>query len=154
MRASPPIEISLNRYGWWHAAVAALVGATAAAVSAWLLAAAAQRSGWEVALVVACASIAIVLAASTARTSPVVLRWDGATWRVAQGAGAGTAQRVLEGALQVSIDLGPWMLLRFSAASQGRVPIVVWLPVQRTGLEASWHALRCAVHARAQGEAR
>jgi hypothetical protein len=151
MRASPPIEISLNRYGWWHAAVAALVGATAAAVSAWVLTAAGQRSGWQVAMVVACASIAILLAASTARTSPVALRWDGTTWRVTQGAGA--TARVLEGALQVSLDLGPWMLLRFSAASRGHVPTVVWLPVQRRGLEASWHALRCAVHARAPGEA-
>ena len=151
MRASPPIEISLNRYGWWHAAVATLASVTAAAVAAWALTVSNQRNGWEIALVIACAALAIALGASTAGTSPAVLRWDGQAWRLSQGAGAGV--RVLEGTLQVSIDLGPWMLLRFVAASPDRRRIIVWLPVQRPGLEAGWHALRCAVHARAQGEA-
>src|SRR5947209_136364 len=120
MRASPPIEISLDRDGWWQAAVAVLAGATAAAVIAWAIAVSSQRNAWEIGLVLACASIAILLAVTVARTSPAVLRWDGQTWRVSQGTGA--ALRVREGTLQVSIDLGAWMLLRFVGASDGRFP--------------------------------
>jgi hypothetical protein len=35
------------------------------------------------------------------------------------------------------------MLLRFTPDAPARM---TWLPVQRRGLEAQWHALRCAVY--------
>jgi hypothetical protein len=49
----------------------------------------------------------------------------------------------MPGNVAVVIDLGPWMLLRFTADAP---PRTTWLPVQRRGLEAQWHALRCAVY--------
>jgi hypothetical protein len=54
----------------------------------------------------------------------------------------------------VAIDLGGWLLLRFyaepvrraagDAMRRGRTP--AWIAVQRRGLEADWHAIRCTVY--------
>jgi hypothetical protein len=70
---------------------------------------------------------------------PIDLRWDGQAWYL----GDATSDAV-PGELGVMLDLGAWMLLRFKPLPSGKV---VWLPVQRRGLEAEWHALRCAVYA-------
>jgi len=43
----------------------------------------------------------------------------------------------------VAIDAGSWMLLCFIPEGQRRPR---WLPVQRIGHEAAWHALRCTVY--------
>ena len=63
------------------------------------------------------------LAASLWRTPQASLRWDGRLWHL----------DAAPGALHVSIDLGPWMLLRFVPDGGGHAR---WLPVQRAGLEA------------------
>jgi hypothetical protein len=50
------------------------------------------------------------------------------------------------GGIDVCLDFSAWMLLRFEHdVTVGRAR-VSWLPVQRSGLEAHWHALRCAVY--------
>jgi hypothetical protein len=46
----------------------------------------------------------------------------------------------------VAVDLGAWMLLRFERDATPRLRRIVWLPLQRRGLETPWHALRCAVY--------
>jgi len=42
----------------------------------------------------------------------------------------------------VAVDLGAFLLLRL--VEQRRT--IVWLPVQRRGVESQWHALRCAAY--------
>ena len=73
------------------------------------------------------------LAVSLWRVPVQSLRWDGKVWHLDTAAGE----------LKVAVDLGPWMLLLFTPQAPGRAS---WLPVQRRGLEAQWHALRCAIY--------
>ncbi|MGH8797599.1 MAG: hypothetical protein ACREXI_11115 [Caldimonas sp.] len=144
MRASPPIEVVLNRFGWWRGALLGLALAAIAVLAAWV------RSSVDVhahAMVAAAGlaglvCVAGVLSAAVAR--PARLKWDGRSWQLG---GIDTALEPRPGSLRVQIDLGAWMLLRFAADVSDEGRRVVWLPVQRRGLEVQWHALRCAVHA-------
>ncbi len=152
MRASPAFQCVLKRSGVWRAAIAAVAGVGVAVLLIWL----ATRSepvpifglaAW------AGAMLAVpVLAASLMRVPVVTLRWDGQQWwlaRLARSSRAAAAAQIdaIAGEIDVSLDFGGWMLLRFrpiSAARRERASR--WLPVQRRGLEAYWHALRCAVY--------
>jgi len=92
------------------------------------------------------------LAVSLMRVPAVSLRWDGQQWwlaRLARSARVSSAAQVdaIAGDVDVALDFGGWILLRFRPASPGRREGAIrWLPVQRRGLEAHWHALRCAVY--------
>jgi hypothetical protein len=86
----------------------------------------------------------LAAAARVRRVAPVELHWDSRCWhwRPADDPGA----RPAAGTLAVALDLGPWMLLRLDALEPSKAARRTWLPVQRRGLEAHWHALRCAVY--------
>jgi hypothetical protein len=113
--------------------------------------AAAAAAGWGLAWVTgpqsAATALGALLAAATVlvRVAPwrprpaVALVWDGSVWRV-DG---------VPGPLRVSLDLGPWMLLRLQAGASGRFlgARTHWLPVSAAEAGASWHALRVAAHA-------
>ena len=134
MRASPACQVSLQRFGVWRAAVFLLALSGAAAMTGWLLGRESPVS-IEWMMLVAAATLAIlILAVSLWRVPAQSLRWDGQAWQL----------DATPGELTVAIDLGPWMLLCFTPESGGRPR---WLPAQRRGLEAQWHALRCAVYA-------
>jgi len=150
MRASPAFQFVLSRFGVWRCGVAVLTGLAVAALSAWL----ATRSeplppsglaAWVVALFGV-----VMLGGSLLRVPPAALHWDGRQWwlaRMASGRDAAAAVDAMPGDIEVALDLGGWMLLRFTAQSRPPSgPQSMWLPVQRRGLEAHWHALRCAVY--------
>ncbi|HEX7438718.1 MAG TPA: hypothetical protein VF319_01360 [Caldimonas sp.] len=140
MRASPPIDIELNRDGLWHGAVVALVLVTGAT---WILFGDGTVPIAASAAALGCALVAAALAFSAVRSPGARLRWNGARWQLGQA--AGRPGDGVEGDVAVAVDLGAWMLLRFVAdAVDGGG--VTWLPVRRRGLEARWHALRCAVY--------
>ena len=143
MRASPALQVSLNRFGVWRAALATLVLLAIAAIVAWAVssnpAQAHQRWAWPLAVLLAITALGC--GASLARLAPCSLRWDGQRWHLSRSAG----EPEQPGDLTVALDLGAWMLLRFTADADGAR--TRWLPVQRRGLEAGWHALRCAVYA-------
>ncbi|MEO7007629.1 MAG: hypothetical protein ABI156_00645 [Caldimonas sp.] len=134
----------LNRFGWWRGALFGLALAAIVVLAAW------ARTSIDVhadAMIAAAGLAGLVCVAgvlSAAVVRPARLRWDGRTWQLGS---VDTALEPRPGSLQVQIDLGAWMLLRFAANDAGPRRRVVWLPVQRRGLEAQWHALRCAVHA-------
>ena len=132
MRAAPALQLTLESFGAWRTAVALLWAAAAASVAAWL-----GAGPWTAvaALTAAAASVA------TTRRSARRLLWDGERWRV--GPTDAPADELASGTPRVMIDLGMFMLLRFEPDD---APAVEWLPLQRRGLEASWHALRCAVY--------
>ena len=133
MRASPACQVSLRRFGVWRAAVLGLSLLGVACVAAWLLQREVAPSTLVVAATAAAASLLAALVASLWRMPAVDLRWDGQVWHL----------DAVSGDLAAVIDLGPWMLLRFTPDAPARM---TWLPVQRRGLEAQWHALRCAVY--------
>jgi hypothetical protein len=145
MRASPPFQVSVTRFGTWRAGVVALTLAAGVALGAWM----ASRDdlghlfwAWGVA---AAALVLLASAIRLARTAPVTLRWDSHERHLGPPGPAGESESA--GHLAVAIDLGAWLLLRFRHATPaGRHCRFVWLPVQRRGLEAQWHGLRCAVY--------
>ena len=148
MHGSPPCAISVTRFAAWRAAVAAVALASLASLAAWLAgsplgAGAGMRGG------VAVAAIAILgIAASLWRQPPVRLRWDGVGWTIAPAVGTAPER---PGRLEVAIDLGSFLLLRFVPVAGAASAAVRWIPVGRAGLEREWHALRCAVHSPAAG---
>jgi hypothetical protein len=75
------------------------------------------------------------------RLAPTSLRWDGQLWHI--GLQDATGQEPLPGSVDVTVDLGAWILLRFKAEGARRGH---WLPVQRRGHELAWHALRATVY--------
>ena len=143
MRASPPIEVALTRFGLWRAGVLLVAFGTFVAIGAWLTLRE-DELGSAVSVIAVVVTLAVLAGALlAARVAPARLQWNGSGWQLAHsGTGAAT---LVDGDVTVAIDLGFWMLLRFVATPRGRWRRVVWLPVQRLGLEAQWHALRCAV---------
>lgn len=144
MRASPAFEVSLHRFGVWRSAVLLLAALGLAAMATWLITR--ERPIGLAAMIAAAfaAAVSVGWAVSLLQAPAVGLRWDGQFWHL--DVPAATPSEATPGDLRVVIDLGPWMLLRFRAAEPGRRSPAVWLPVQRRGLEAQWHALRCAVY--------
>ncbi|MDP9043206.1 MAG: hypothetical protein M3O01_00215 [Pseudomonadota bacterium] len=157
MRAAPAYQVTLRRFGAWQIAVRLLAGCTEAALLAWVLGRD-PPNGFEI-FAAGCAALVVWrCAASLTRTPAMTLRWDGQLWWLGQAdtdpAGpVGPAPR--PGHVQVALDLGSWMLLRFTPASAARArwsgarmpSLVTWLPAQRAGLETEWHGLRCTVFA-------
>ncbi len=141
MRAAPPCQFSLQRFGVWRAAVVLVAALGVATMAAWLTL---RGSPLSSPTSIAAALVAVLLVAwgvSLARTPAVDLRWDGRTWHLGPPSG-----EPVSGELSVALDLGPWMLLRLSPAAAEARPRITWLPVQRRGLESQWHALRCTVY--------
>jgi hypothetical protein len=141
MRESVFFEVSLRRFDVWQAAVAAVAGAAIATSVAWAASTFASQSPSGARVVVAVAALLVLATLALARSlvgiGPGVLAGRDGVWSYAPERGA-----VRAGSLTVALDLGSFLLLRVGA---GRA--VVWLPVQRRGLERQWHALRCAVYA-------
>ena len=140
MRAAPAFQVSLRCFGVWRGAVLTLAAVAMATMAMWLITQ--ERPIEPVAWLATGLSIAAVagLAVRAVRVPPVDLSWDGRAWFVGPSPGESPS-----GELHVAIDLGRWMLLRFTPAAPNGAR-AVWLPVQRLGLESQWHALRCSVY--------
>lgn len=145
MRASPAFHVVIDRFGQWRAAVLAVCAIASGAWLAWMVS---MQQVFDTTMTVALAIaglVPIVLAASLARRSPLSLRWDTQRWQL--GPAASRGEEPWSGRVDVAIDLGRWMLLRFvHEHTARRWRRMDWIPVQRTGMESSWHALRCAVY--------
>jgi hypothetical protein len=139
MRGSASCVIVVRRFGVWRM----FVGAVAALVAWACLAPGAQAVGVRVA--VALAGVAVgVLALSLLRVPAASFRWDGSGWACSGAATPSSAP--IPGVLDVAIDLGSFMLLRFASGEGARRRSVRWTPVERRGLEREWHSFRCAVY--------
>lgn len=140
MRSAPAVSLRVAAAPHWRAALLGLAALALVSVGTWAL----QRR--DVPGILAFLTV-VALAAHClwrARRRPAMrLSWDGDRWSLAR---VGQAEPQT-GEIAVALDLGAWLLLRFQAGphSAGR-PRQVWLPLQRAGLEADWHALRCALY--------
>lgn len=140
MRESVFFELRLRRFGVWQGAVWLVAGAAIAAVVAWALTMFdSGQSGRALVISVAAGlSVAtIALAISLVLVERGLLTRSEGVWTFLSETGA---RRI--GTLEVSMDLGAFMLLRLVE----RQRTIAWLPVQRRGVEAQWHAVRCAVY--------
>jgi hypothetical protein len=144
MRASPPLQVALTAFGFWRVGVMLLASAAAASPLAWLASQPQPTSAIVLLAALLMSLAALIFGMQLQRVSPRSLRWDGQRWHL--GALHAVADEALQGDLRVAIDLGAWMLLCFAAQGSNKRSAVSWLPVQRRGLEAHWHALRCAVY--------
>ena len=153
MRAAPDIHVCVTRFGMWRAAVLAVGSFAAFAIVAWVIqhmhalpwpAAAGQFAVGAVAF-----GLTVWLTAGLAKVSAFQLRWDGRSWyfnREAPTSADATAADLQAGELSIAIDLGAWLLLRFTPGTPPGDVRARWLPVQRRGLERQWHGLRCALY--------
>ena len=139
MRAAPAFQVSLRHFGVWRGAVSLLAALGLTVILAWWWSQPRPVGIGASALAITCVVAALLAPLAAARLRPIDLRWDGEVWHL----GVATGEPVA-GDLVVMLDLGAWVLLRFSSTSSSAT---TWLPVQRRGLEAQWHALRCAVYA-------
>jgi hypothetical protein len=149
MRAAPACTIRVTRFGAWNTAVAGLALTALVLIGAWLANRTPRPQPMHFGAAAWASIVIVVLAWRTCCREPTTLRWDGAVWTLEPcGRPQPLAlQRPVEGRLQVALDLGPWLLLAFDPLAAPSPYARRWLPVQRRGLEAEWHALRCAVHA-------
>ena len=159
MRAPPPVEFKSALGRAWRAALSLLVGASVAVPLAWGLPwLAARRDSrqpeaffealgdplvqaalamWVAAMAVAAFWLASKRAAAGERT----LRWDGQDWVLSGDAQGRPDQR---GDAALMLDLGPWMLVRFTP-TPGSASRPTWLPLIVSGDLARWAALRGAL---------
>ena len=143
MRATPAFQLTIRHFGVWRAMVAVLVCCAAASLGAFLMLPGEPSASPLIRGPLATlAALAIAAGATLWRREPVSLRWDTQQWHL--GPAASKGEEPWPGQLAVALDLGAWMLLKFSHQRDARRPH--WLPVQRMGIEPSWHALRCAVY--------
>jgi hypothetical protein len=70
-----------------------------------------------------------------------ILAWDGQTWNWSADPGAH------DGAVEVSVDLQHWLLLRWTSGNTSH-----WLWLERTGQLERWDDVRRAVYSRARPE--
>ncbi len=133
MRQAPPVGVTCLGGGGWRAVGALLAALAAAAVTAWGL----QHQGLSGAVSLAAALPAAALAGALAwrleRPRPVDLLWNGRVW----------CANDAEGEVDVMLDLGGWMLLRFRPAAGA----VRWLPLAQAQAGAAWHPVRSALFA-------
>ena len=145
MSSAPPIEFTIETHAVWCAGVVGLAGVAGAVLLAWWWKMPAPTPPWATALALAGCAGAAVCAAGLVLQPHVRLRWDGREWSYDTATG-----QARTGKVGVAVDLGSWLLLRFVPSSARRLPWpprVRWIAVQRAGLEARWHALRCTVYA-------
>ena len=149
MRAAPPLQLTVDRFGVWRALLGALLATALAAIGLWLWLGRRQPFGAALSpgglpALLAAAGLALGVAATRLRAAAFSLRWDGAAWHV--GAPGSAPDEPWSGRVRVAVDLGGWLLLRFVPASGPRRCAYRWLALQRGAHAAQWHALRGAVY--------
>ena len=141
MRERVFFELRLSRFGVWRVAIWLVAGAAIAAVAAWAVAMldSQPEAGRTLVMAVAVGLLLATggLAISLARVEGGLLTCSDGLWTFVPDSG-----QARTGMLQVAVDLGAFLLLRLVEPRR----TIVWLPVQRRGVEAQWHALRCAAY--------
>lgn len=144
MQAAPVVQLTIRRFGAWNGFLILISTSVLCACGFWLVLRPADLSGWERWLVGGSLLAALLSFCASIRRHPVGLRWDRQGWYLMEM--SRDSDEIGPVQVQVMIDLGGWMLLKFTSDAPREGRCARWLPVQRHGLEARWHALRCAVY--------
>jgi hypothetical protein len=141
MRVAPPVQALSCSAGPWRSFQLALYASSAAVTVGWAAAMRWQPGAGPLAAGLLAGLVAWLVARRALPVRSVPLAWDGSTWQLRPpGAEARPGQVAL------MLDLGPWMLVRFSPAGAGQRS-AVWLPLSHRDAAAVWPALRMALHA-------
>jgi hypothetical protein len=136
--------VVIQRFGVWRLAVGIVGAATICTLWSWVVLA---PWGQLMAARIAVGLVGLLILALTVslwRMPSGTLRWSGASWSFARLAESPATPVV--GEVDVAIDLGAFLLLRFASPDARGRRAVRWLAVQRRGLEREWHSFRCAVY--------
>lgn len=148
MQSASALQVTIRCFGVWNAALGVLFAAVISAVAGWFLAWHDEPAVWDGGVLSALALVGLSGVFGLVRRLPIVLRWDGQRWHVADPHRGWVDAQASD--IRVVLDLGGWMLLKYRV---GTFPTSRrrsgWIPAQRRGIETQWHALRCALHARA-----
>ena len=140
MQAAPELNLTLHPSAGWRKLALGLASAAAVSDVAWIL-----SSDWSL-LRAGPAALGIgfalwVLVHPDATRPPLRLHWTRRAWRLQEGAASPAS---LQGDVDVLLDLGGALLLRFRpAARRGRARMFALTQADHPG---SWHALRCALY--------
>lgn len=137
----PAFSLGVVSGAAWRAGLLALLLLTATVAAAWLVELRAAELGVAALVGLSVLLLGLTTAALTLlHTRPATLRWDGRQFAL--------GEPPLDGKVDVCLDVGGWLLLRFRPAGSRHPWTAAWLPVSAAGCDASqWHALRCALHA-------
>ena len=144
MRAAPNVQARACAGGLWPW-VQRLLYALAMAVAAWWLGAQLREpDAWLALGSLLAGAFVAAWAGRRRRDPPLSLAWDGSAWQLTAPGGEPQAGQALP-----MLDLGPWMLVRFTPAGADRQAWrpAVWLPLSRREAPDLWPALRVALHA-------
>jgi hypothetical protein len=143
MQAAPPVRIPVKTDALGQGFALACASLSAACGLAWALSWAAPEA-WlsRLAVVSAAAGAASVVWFLLRRRAAAagLLTWDGVCWQWAPAAGGPRPGRV-----QVMIDIGPWLLLRFIPV--GAPGPAVWVAISRGAAAGQWAAWRATLYA-------
>jgi hypothetical protein len=145
MRAAPAVDAALDAGGRERMLIVLLHGLAGATLALWATAHAGLDSPMATlaGAGAACAVMAALGAWLARRALPIDagrLRWDGEGWRW-----LGLVDLPL-GRLEVSLDLGVWVLLRLHPANGARP---MWRVASQRAAGGAWHGLRVALAAHA-----
>ncbi|MEO6361951.1 MAG: hypothetical protein ABIO71_01860 [Caldimonas sp.] len=144
MRETLSCSVELRHFGVWRWSIGVVALFAAASTGAWAVLS--TDSAPMLARVGAAAVTALLLAGALMllQVRAGTLSLHAGKWCFAPFDDRSASE---EGTLAVALDLGHFLLLILrSPGESGRI-VRRWLPAQRRGLEAGWHALRCAAYA-------
>jgi hypothetical protein len=144
MHAAPAVRMSLAHGVAWNLFVISAACLAAANMAAW-------AGSWVQAAMPTVALAALLAGGATGGMATLILHrrgtahgiltWDGAIWQWSPDASDPCA-----GDVHVMVDLGAWMLLRFTPVAP--TAPAAWLGASRRDAAAMWHAWRAALYSR------
>ena len=134
MRAAPPVQALSCNTGPWRAFQLSLYALSAGVAAAWVTLQLGGHGTAAAGAALAAGLITLVIAGRWPANPPSRLAWDGAGWVL-----HGLPGEALAGEAQPMVNLGGWILVRFSAGPR-------WLALSRRDT-ADWQALRVALFA-------
>ena len=147
MHAAPPVRMSLSADPVVDGFIVVCATAAAASLAAWLSLQLQLAAGVIVVVVSVAALSTLGLTTWTARSAmrrDKVLAWDGAAWHLTcERLPAGGSLQSASGDLQVMMDLGGWVLLRFTPTTHGSPHS--WMAASRRQAGVAWPKWRAAV---------
>jgi hypothetical protein len=141
VRKPPAFQITVKSFEVWQLALGLLAFTVCLTLLAWWWR---TQASWVGVCVVVLGPMSVWSLVSLSRVAPFKLRWDTQLW--AWSSDQASEHEPQLGSLDVALDFGFWMLLKFSNHDGGH-KCLHWLPVQRRGHAWAWHGLRSTVYA-------